>query len=275
MYGPNGCGKSTTAAALRHLLWGRDTETDHALLEAEARHGDRAWILERRGGARVIRPAGSHTATPPLPPPETRDRYLWALRDLLSRDDDDLAARVAREMAGGVDFNALEHKLGAGSPPAAPRKLQDEYRRVENRLRDALATQRDLQTRARELDTLRRRLRELEAEATLAAPLDLALERLDLRREKEEAERELQAFPEHMSRLRPGDADRARAADEAIRDTEPQRRDTRRRRAELEHHEPDWRAFPDTDLQQACAKSNSANATSTNPLSTSKTPPTN
>lgn len=251
IYGPNGCGKSTTAAALRALLWSRDRENSYALLEAEVRRGPHAWILERRGETRHIRSLDASAAPPPLPPPETRARYLWALRDLLSGSDDDLAARVAREMAGGVDFNALESRLGAANPPSAPRKLQDEYRRVQRRLREALHTQQDLHTRARELENLRRRVDALEREAALAAPLDLALERVDLRRQRADAQREADTFPPDMDRLRAGDAPRARKAADTLRETRRKRDDLQRRRTDLQHHEPDWRVLGDADLQHA------------------------
>jgi hypothetical protein len=200
VHGPNASGKSTTARAIRRLLWPRLSEEGAAA--ATIRLGGERWEIEVDGDRVRHRRGGAPSDPPPLPPADAADRYSLALHDLLQADvrGDDLAAAVAREAAGGYDVEAAREAAGAKAKASRPRTLFDAYQAADAEARRVEDEQRLIAREAEELAGMEAELvRAREAEARVAR-LDAALEHARCRARLEEAEAALRAFPESTGR---------------------------------------------------------------------------
>jgi hypothetical protein len=202
VHGPNASGKSTTARAIRRLLWPRLSSEGAAA--ATLRLGGERWEIEVDRDRVRHRRNGAPSDPPPLPPADAADRYSLALHDLLQADvrGDDLATAVAREAAGGYDVEAAREAAGARPKASRPRSLFDAYQAADAEARRVEDEQRRIAREAEELAPWEAELTEArEAEARVAR-LDAALEHARCRARLEEAERVLAGFPEAAGRLR-------------------------------------------------------------------------
>lgn len=208
IHGPNGCGKSTTAAAIQSVLWPEATPGDYLDLRAVVtQEGDR-WELEARG-TRVSALRGTEKVPHPAwTAPELRGRYHWSLQTLLEGQDGDLAAALAAEMAGGVDFHMLARHLGWEKTPSAPQKLSRELKDLHKRQQQLRRDQEELQNEAGELRQQRNLQKQLAAKRDRAPCVDLALERIRKQHELQELESRLAGTPEGVKQFRPGDEER-------------------------------------------------------------------
>ena len=116
VYGPNASGKSTTARAIRALLWPRESGVGtYARIFDLA--GERWEIDVDRDRVRHRR-AGEPSGPPPLPPAATADRYSLALHDLLQAEarGDDWPPPWPGRRRGATTWRR------PGKPPAASRR---------------------------------------------------------------------------------------------------------------------------------------------------------
>ncbi|GGA81776.1 ATP-binding protein [Puia dinghuensis] len=125
IYGKNGSGKSSTARAIRELIW----RQLHVRIQAEAtvEIGGERWDLKIDSGQALVQRGGVDAVLSGLPAVEGRDRYMLALDELVTGDDRDLAAEIQRESIGGYDLDAAKAALGYwdGIRPKNSREYKD------------------------------------------------------------------------------------------------------------------------------------------------------
>lgn len=113
VWGPNGVGKTTTAAALERLLWPAASRGGTAVLDGRFALGADEWRVELAGGAARFQRGGQDAPAPAgLPPASERDRYHLSLHELLDATDGALAGRILHESAGGFDVARAADGLG-------------------------------------------------------------------------------------------------------------------------------------------------------------------
>ena len=207
VHGPNASGKSTTARAIRWLLWpprpgGRAVDgTVGAALRLD---GERWEIDVDRDRVRHRRDGAPTDEGPALPPADAADRYTLALHDLLQADvrGDELAAAVAREAAGGYDLEAARAAAGAKPKASRPQKLFDEHEAAAAEARRVADEQRRIAREAEELARWEAELAAARAAQARVARLDAALEHARCRVRLQEARAELAAYPAALERVR-------------------------------------------------------------------------
>jgi uncharacterized protein YhaN len=206
--GPNASGKTSLCRALRALLYAEEQSDAFVQLEAD--------VEDENGPARVIRMGrdirwereGQRIEPMPLPEHRFLPCYTVEIDALMaaSATEKEIGERIARELSGGYDLQAVASK--------EPFRLKSNHARGEaKRLREAVSSLNRQRGEHAELQREQAGLEELEREKAVAAEAahevqahHRALSLLDARREREEKTRALAEFPAGMDRLR-GDED--------------------------------------------------------------------
>lgn len=159
IHGPNAIGKSRTSKAIQALVW-PELAADGSVIRGELAVADSSWEVETHYGRVLHQRHGETIAAPAfgISPANQHDRYLLTLHDLLAADDrqnQEFAAVIQRESAGGYDLNAVRAATGlATAPKAAPgrfRNAHQDARTVTSALKRA---DQALQARDRDRDRL-------------------------------------------------------------------------------------------------------------------------
>ena len=112
--GPNAIGKSSLARALKFLLGSRKDDPPALSLEAEFDDGASRWRVVRNGSQIAWQCGGATASRPALPAAEQGNGYHLSVESLLAHDDagdQELAARLRRELLGGCDLDALRSAI--------------------------------------------------------------------------------------------------------------------------------------------------------------------
>lgn len=250
IYGPNGCGKSTTSRAIQHLLW-PEPHSIYTDVQANVRQEDRTWLLSSRGQDVKTWSGDAPQPHPAWAATETRNRYQWSLQNLLEQQDHDLARQIAAEMAGGIDFQALASDLNWYKKPSAPTKLHQQYLEAEKQVRQALHSQQALMRESQKLDALTEARDKALRTWQRAGEFQTASEWIQKQQELQALEKELEAAPPHMDRLRGDDADRLQTLLEKQQRLREQLRVLHAKRTELGGGEANWALFAPEDFKTA------------------------
>jgi energy-coupling factor transporter ATP-binding protein EcfA2 len=200
IYGPNGCGKSRTAAAINALLWPGGKE--RASLAGLATLDGRDWRIDVDGAAVHYQRDGADASPPPLPPSDARDRYNLPLHDLLHDDTTDFAETILKESAGGYDLKALAAAVGARPGPSAPGKEAQLVRQSLAKLKEAEDAQHKLLEDEQRLAELEQSIASAESAARYGEALRLALRLRDTADALRDAQASFSRFEANLSRLR-------------------------------------------------------------------------
>ncbi len=250
IYGPNGCGKSTTAKAIQHLLW-PDAKAEFSELNSKIHWKQDQWNLITRG-REVKNLVGSEVQNPPdWAPPETRMRYNWSLQNLLQGKDGELARQIAREMAGGIDFRELTASLNLQKKPSAPSGLHKDYLNAEKKLRETKATQQALKLESLKLSTLKQECAEALRRAQQAPKLDQAIELSEKTAQLQQRTEELAGFPAGMKDLLRDDADELQKSVDQLQKIQEEIGSLKQQRAALGTGEEQWGTVSEQDFQTA------------------------
>ncbi len=249
VHGPNGSGKTTTARALQELLWNQADSPEYRLMDALLKIGNRSWNLAWNATRPEVH--SQDGSTPPRQPPELRSRYTWSLRDLLHATDQDLAVQIAREMAGGVDFEALERLSRGGVAPSFPRKLHDQFEKASAKAREILQTQARLQHRSEQLEDLQTERSRLEVQHARGPLLVKLIELRDREAERDRLRQQLREFPESLAQGRREDETRIEDLENALNASVAEVTDTSRQLQELGSGEEMWALFPSERIREA------------------------
>ena len=208
LHGPNGSGKSTTARAIQELLWPDAKSEAYQELSASVTQGEEAWDLEVHGsGVNAVQGAGQ-VPHPAWAPSELRGRYSWSLNGLLRAEDADLAATLAAEMAGGIDFSTLGEALGWDKTPSSPQKKARDLKDATRDIRSLKSKQDDLRKQAETLGTLEKQRSEAIETRDRLPLIQAALNLQEKQSQLEEHRRTLERYSEGAKHVQPGDATR-------------------------------------------------------------------
>lgn len=202
IYGPNASGKTTFSHALQKLLRPQEPPHRSRSLLASFRLGGELFTIDYELGHTHCQRDGFDDDLPVLAPPDTCDRYVLALHDLIrSEDGADLAAEILRESAGGYDISAAKELLGYRDRPSGKGKLQRDLDTARNRRREAETQQDDLLSKERELAELREQRQESQRAADRIEWIDKAIRCHEAREAQERAQEAMKTFPDELAQL--------------------------------------------------------------------------
>ena len=204
--GPNASGKSSLLRGLRAVL--QSGRQDPAGIHVEARFwspedGDLA--ATRLGGQLQWQQQGQLVSAPPLPDPRFLDCYTLTLEDLLQpagQTDQEIAHRLAQELAGGYDLGAVREQPGLRLKTTHGRKEAQALQSAQAELHRVWHEQQKLRREEQQLDTLRRDKDAAVRAEQEAAACQRALNLLQARNKRLVLEDELAEFPPDMDRLK-------------------------------------------------------------------------
>ncbi|MGM0645987.1 MAG: hypothetical protein ACQESV_06295 [Thermodesulfobacteriota bacterium] len=204
--GPNASGKSSLLRGLRAVL--QSGRQDPAGMHVEARFWspeDGELAATRLGGQLQWQQQGQPVPAPPLPDSRFLDCYTLTLEDLLQpagQTDQEIAQRLARELAGGYDLDAVREQPGLQLKTNHGRKEAKELQSAQVALSRVLHEQQELRREEQQLDTLRRDKDAAVRAEQEAAACQRALNLLQARNKRLALEDELAEFPPDMARLK-------------------------------------------------------------------------
>ncbi|MFH0945773.1 MAG: AAA family ATPase [Planctomycetota bacterium] len=199
--GPNASGKSSLCRALDALLYG-DPMEGPVSLEAEFETSRGSLGVSRQGTDIHWAQAGEPALPPPLPDSRFRDCFTLRVDDLLaaSLPHDPIAARIARDLAGGFDLDQLTND-GPFKVQASGSKEKQEFAAADRKLLRARNVHRGIRERQGRLASLLQQREEAESAARQVEACARSLELLSARDQLRQVDAELAEFPEGMERL--------------------------------------------------------------------------
>ncbi len=210
VYGPNASGKTSLSGAIRQLLAPdeRAERFRRAVLRASLQLDAEAVLLDFDMGDVRVQRGTNGQPMPPLVPEGIRDRYIFALHDLLQGDASDLAGELLRQSAGGFDLRAARDELAF--------RNQVSNRRISE-YQNLLAARKRVETIRAEQERLvedERRLADLQSEYSRtreatdrAKLLEKAVAWIEARRRVSDLVEDLALFPADMDKLRGNEAE--------------------------------------------------------------------
>ncbi len=152
--GPNASGKSSSARIIQQLIWRKKTTGLQA--EASVSVAGEPWELKIDSGKIIVQHDGhDEDLNVLLPPAESSSRYMLALPELVTENEEDLARQIVRESIGGYDLDEAQKNLGYS--PLARKKIIRQYQDYET----ADATFKSIREEHHHLKDEERRLDEL------------------------------------------------------------------------------------------------------------------
>ncbi len=151
--GPNTSGKSSTARMIKKIIWPIETKGIQAacsiLVDKEP------WEIKIDSQHIITQREGKNAEMTGLPVPETGNRYILALDELITNEDQNIAQHIARESIGGFDLdqarNELEFDEGIKNTRINEYK---EYQNADRDYKEAQKEQEQLKDREEELSQL-------------------------------------------------------------------------------------------------------------------------
>jgi len=209
--GPNGSGKTTSARAIRGLLWPGTLEGVRPV-EVSGRFeldGEDLMIELSQGQLRCQRD-GLEGPAPDLPPEHLAGCFTISVDDLFagSRTDSELAQRIALQMAGGYDLPSARESEPFDIGARHGKREARELKQADHVLQDLQAGQRELLDASEGLAELQRRKTAAAAARDSIVRLERALELCQARASLSRAEALLAGFPEGLDALKGDELER-------------------------------------------------------------------
>ncbi len=225
--GPNGAGKTTTCRAIRGLIWPALLDPLRPVsLESLWDDAGRALRVDRQAERTEYQRDGAPAEPPPCPGSHLAECFTITVDDLFdgSRTDQQLAARVARQMAGGYDLNAVRQGALLRLPPRQGKAESEAFRRAGQRVKEIAAGQERLRGEEATLADLERQERAARGADARRQRLDTVRELNALKGQLAQLRAQLDAFPPAMDRLRGDEPQRLKQLHNDLAESETARR---------------------------------------------------
>jgi DNA repair protein SbcC/Rad50 len=202
--GPNASGKSTIARVLRSMLWEEELHSDDEVTALWAVGEDkfRARVLSGRVTWKPERPAGIPSGAGGL--------VRLGIRDLLDTEgaaDRDVATRLARELAGGLDLVALGRSFSRAERLSSKTKLARDCRDATTAVGLAERSAKSLGEDEKNLDKLDRKIEKSEQARKELVKVHALRDVLLARAKLGEVEARVVNFPEGIENLKGDEAE--------------------------------------------------------------------
>ena len=202
IHGPNASGKTTSAQAIHALLWPDTPCWPRGALSGRLNFDGSEWYLDFDAGRFRCQRDGVDGSRIGVGGPETRDRYILTLHELLQVDNESFAATIMRESVGGYDVDAAVRELRYRDSASRPTLLLNRLDEAKSALEEARQAQQGLVSQQDGLADLRARRDAARNAHTRAELLTRAIRFKKAELALEDARRRVDSFPPTLERLR-------------------------------------------------------------------------
>ena len=202
IHGPNASGKTTSAQAIHALLWPDPPCWPRGALSGLLHFDGSEWLLDFDAGRFHCQRDGVDGTRLGISGPETRDRYILTLHDLLQADNESFAEAILRESVGGYDVDASVGQLGYRESPSRPASLLNRLTDARTKRQTAQQTQLNLVKEQEKLADLRSRRDDARDARDLIDLLERAIRVKEAKLAVEDAHRVVANFPQSLEHLR-------------------------------------------------------------------------
>ena len=151
--GPNTSGKSSTARMIKKIIWPIETKGIQA--ECSMFADKESWEIKIDSQHIITQREGKDAEMTGLPAPETGNRYILALDELITNEDQQIARHIARESIGGFDLDRAKDELAFDEGTKNTRINEyKEYQNADDHYKEALSKQEHLKNQEQELSQL-------------------------------------------------------------------------------------------------------------------------
>ncbi|MFO8236011.1 MAG: hypothetical protein R6U04_11480 [Bacteroidales bacterium] len=126
--GPNASGKSSTARAIKQIIWRNNTRDLWA--NSRIKIDGEPWQINVNFSSVLVQKDGVDASLQGLPAEEAKERYMLALHELVRIEEKDLAQQVIQESLGGYNLEEARQKLNYSDH--IPGKQIAEYKNVQH-----------------------------------------------------------------------------------------------------------------------------------------------
>lgn len=204
VFGPNGIGKSSLCRAVEGLYWENRGPSKQTLVTGEFELEGKFWRAER-DGSRVRWQHRGEESEPPTLPASHNHRYfflrLWDLIDPSAEGTHDIAAKIRRQMWGGLDLNQITSDLFADISERHVKTKFKTFNEASQAVKKAEANQNKLLRRSEQLDTLQKQLDSAKESEQRLIQIKSALRLADRREEYNKVEKVIADLPESLANL--------------------------------------------------------------------------
>ena len=203
IYGPNASGKSSLSRAMGMLLRSADEHGDDCSLVGKLTVDGETLLIDYRPGKVATQREGMEIQAQNLAPDAMEDRYILALTDLLSDDDeaDELTKKILREASGGYDLADAGESARFRHTPRNKGSSQRTYEDAANELKKAQLEAKQLADEEQELPRLAGELQKAEAAEKDLELLQRTGKYRDLFAKEASAREARDEFPSGMEKL--------------------------------------------------------------------------
>lgn len=217
--GPNASGKSSTAVLIQKMIWQRETEGISAF--GRFLLGKNEWTIRVDGSSIRTERNGVPAALPDLPPPESYHRYIFALHQLVTAEEQDAAKHIARLTVGGYDLESacqkLEYKDEIKRKTSAEFKA---FREAREKVRRVSQQQLSLKKEEENLAGLQKQLKDSKKADKLKALFEKLIDFLHAHGAYVSSKRAFETYPAVLEKFSGEEMDRIAGLDSEIAEAE-------------------------------------------------------
>ncbi|MGC8667543.1 MAG: hypothetical protein ACP5VE_05450 [Chthonomonadales bacterium] len=197
VFGPNASGKTTTAAAIRCLMWPQ-IAPPQAAIDAEVLVADKPARFSLHSG---VPDYGGEA--PRVVGADQADRYSLGLHNLLVADGAGYAKQIVAEALGGYSVDEATRVLQYGESLGVPTRTTEFQRlkEAQKRAKEARKAQEQALQAQERLEKTQHDLEEAEIARKWADVYQAAIEYLTQRAKVADADAQLRAFPEQVQKM--------------------------------------------------------------------------
>jgi uncharacterized protein YhaN len=251
LVGPNASGKTTTARAIRKLLWNESTskEDDYlqrSNLQLQAKLNDEQWSLEFSYGSQLAQLGGATTSNPQWSAGISPDRYHLALHDLLRADDGNLAEQIHQEMMGGFDLDSVRDELAYSNhiPPKTIGQYQN-FDEARNRKQEIQQELKGLADQEERLNELEQQLKEYRRFEQRKQGLEKLLTFAEQQRQYDELKHSMERYDSILEEINGTEFEQLQKLNRSISEAERKQTTLRERRSKLQKEQEALPLDPD------------------------------
>ena len=209
IFGPNASGKTTSAAAMKTLLWQQKFKPGSRFsLYGGFQANGREYVINWDRSYCEIQADGRRIDTPDLPIPENWQMYDLSITDLLTSTDKGFAEAVWREVMGGLDLNSAAEQLGATQSLPGKGNVYHKFIKARGHLSDVRRRQEQLLDQKNNRHKLEKQRDSAFSDQKKAELVASLIEIRKLEEERGEKRIKLEQLPKVLGELYGDEADR-------------------------------------------------------------------